>query len=478
VLRSLRSFLLSFALIAVPLGVLAVAGVSVALRQLAEARAAATERTLSTVIALVADSLDGLRREAVLLARDPSIVEGAVKGDWATLARGGSPRILALTREGLADLVVVRDARGAPLVQVPAVPPPVPALALANDPLVTIRTLNGRPYLLAAAPVFRNAPQEVAGRVPVGTVVVARRFESLGRLIERVPLRPSVLFMAGDRMLGATRADAPVQGWTAAVAAGEVTIGGAPYTLQPLNGAVSSPDGSLWALVPDRDFRHAQRQLWLGLGILLGVAAIILAVGVAVLTRWGSGRRARAAEKSEGWRQALERRNRELEALNAIAVTIGRSADLVTTAEETLDVVRSVARMDVGAVYRFDAGAGQLVLLAQRGLNEEQEARIRVRPLDGSHVGEAARSGHVQVAHLDVTPPLESELREMALAREHHTQLSLPIPVKDQTWGVMALISQEKREFSSEELAVLEAVATTWGSRWSGPGCGRCLRHS
>jgi len=459
VLRSLRSFLLSFALIAVPLGVLAVAGVSVALHQLAEARAAATERTLSTVIALVADSLDGLRREAVLLARDPSIVEGAVKGDWATLARGGSPRILALTREGLADLVVVRDARGAPLVQVPAVPPPVPALALANDPLVTIRTLNGRPYLLAAAPVFPNAPQEVAGRVPVGTVVVARRFESLGRLIERVPLRPSVLFMAGDRMLGATRADAPVQGWTAAVAAGEVTIGGAPYTLQPLNGAVSSPDGSLWALVPDRDFRHAQRQLWLGLGVLLGVAAIILAVGVAVLTRWGSGRRARAAEKSEGWRQALERRNRELEALNAIAVTIGRSADLVTTAEETLDVVRSVARMDVGAVYRFDAGAGQLVLLAQRGLNEEQEARIRVRPLDGSHVGEAARSGHAQVAHLDVTPPLESELREMALAREHHTQLSLPIPVKDQTWGVMALISQEKREFSSEELAVLEAVA-------------------
>jgi GAF domain-containing protein/ActR/RegA family two-component response regulator/anti-sigma regulatory factor (Ser/Thr protein kinase) len=460
VLRFLRSFLLSFALIAVPLGVLAGAGVSVALRQLAEARAAATERTLSTVTAVVADGLDGLRREAVLLARDPSIVEGAVKGDWATLARGGSPRILAVTREGFADLVVVRDARGAPLVQVPAVPPPpVPALALANEPLVTVRALNGRPYLLAAAPIFPNASQEAAERVPVGTVVVARRFESLGRMIERVPSRPSILFMAGDRMLGTTRADTPAQGWTAAVAAGQVTIGGEPYTLQPLGGAPSSPDGSLWALVSDSDFRHAQRQLWLGLGVLVGVAALILAVGIAVLIRWGGGRRARAAEKSEGWRQALERRNRELEALNAIAVTIGRSADLVTTAEETLDVVRSVARMDVGVVYRFDAGAGELVLLAQRGLTAEQEARTRVRPLDGTHVGEAARSGHTQVAHLDVTPPTEPVMREIAVAREHQTQLALPIPVKDQTWGVMALISQAKRDFSSEDLAVLEAVA-------------------
>jgi len=460
VLRFLRRFLLSFALIAVPLGILATAGVWVALRHLAEARAAATERTLTTITAVVADGLDGLRREAALLARDPSVVEGAARGDWAALARGGSPRILAVTREGLADLVVVRDARGAPLVQVPAVPPPpVPALALANEPLVAVRTLEGRPYLLAAVPVFSNAPAEVAGRVPVGTVVVARRFESLGRLIDRVPSRPAIVFIAGDRMLGATRADAPGRGWSAALAAGELTLGGEPFTLQHLGSAPSSPDGSLWALVPDRDFRHAQRQLWLGLGILLGVAAIILAVGVAVLIRWGGARRAGAAERSEGWRQALERRNRELEALNAIAVTIGRSADLVTTAEETLDVVRSVARMDVGAVYRFDAGAGQLLLLAQRGLNEQQEARIRVRPLDGSHVGEAARTGHLQVAHLDVRPPVESELREMALAREHHTQLSLPIPVKDQTWGVMALISQERREFSSEELAVLEAVA-------------------
>ncbi|HET7876797.1 MAG TPA: GAF domain-containing protein, partial [Methylomirabilota bacterium] len=458
-LKSLRAFLLSFGLIAVPLGVLACAGLWVTMRQLGEARQAATERSLSAVAALLADSLDGLRREAVLLARDPSVVEGAVRGDWATLARGGSPRILAATREGFADLVVVRDTRGSPLVQVPAVPPPaLPALTPPIEPFVTIRAVDGRLYLLAAAPIFGTALQD-GGQDPVGMVVVGRRFESLGRITERLPSRPALLLVAGDRLLGATRPDAHPQGWAAALAAGEVSIGGEPFTLRALGAVAPSPDGSLWALVPEGEFRRAQRQLWMGLAALLGVSVLILAAGIAVILRWGGEGRGRGAEKSEAWRRALERRNRELEVLNAIAVTIGRNADIVSTAEDTLDVVRGVARMDVGAVYRVDAEAGQLLLLAQRGLSEQEEAGIRTRPLQGTHLGEAVRSRHAHVAHLDLAPPAESALREMAAAHAHSTQLALPIPVKDQTWGVMALVTQERREFSSEELAALDAVA-------------------
>ncbi len=462
-LRSVRVFLLAFTLIALPLGVLAWAGIGASMRQLAHAREVAAEQTLGAVAALLADTQEGLRREAVLLARDPGIIEGAVKGDWATLARGASPRILAVTREGFADLVVVRDLRGSPLVQVPAMPPlALPAIPPVVEPTVALRVVNGRPYFLAAAPIFAGASPQDGARVPVGLVVVGRRFEALGRLTDRVPARPGVLFVAGDRLLGSTRPDAPLDGWTATLGRGGVTLGREPFILRPLGAAAAgSPDGSLWALVPDGEFRHAQRKLWLGLTALLGAAALILAAWVAMLTRRGGGRGRSLADgpRPEGWRQALERRNRELEALNAIAVTIGRSADLVSTAEETLDVVRGVARMDVGAVYRLDATAGRLVLLAQRGLSAEQEERIRVRPVDGSHIGEAARIGQVQVVHLDVAPPAESALREMAVAREHRTQLALPIPVKDQTWGVMALISQEKRDFTADELAVLDAVA-------------------
>ena len=108
--RSVRGFLLSFLILALPLGILAGAGVVVALRQLAHGREVAVARTLDAATAMVVDSQETLRREAILLAQDPALVDAAVKGDWAILVRWASPRIRALTRGGGVDVLVVRDA--------------------------------------------------------------------------------------------------------------------------------------------------------------------------------------------------------------------------------------------------------------------------------------------------------------------------------------------------------------------------------
>ena len=53
--------------------------------------------------------------------------------------------------------------------------------------------------------------------------------------------------------------------------------------------------------------------------------------------------------------------------LNAIAVTIGRSTDLGAIAAETLEMLRSLTRVDVGAFYRRGRDSDHLILLAQRG---------------------------------------------------------------------------------------------------------------
>src|SRR5207247_9184691 len=104
----------------------------------------------------------GRLREAMLLARDPAVVEGARKGDWATLARGAA-RLRALTLERLADLVVVLDAGGVALLQVPATPRvELPAPALPGNAAVTLAVLGGRAYLLGVA---------AAGREPGGGLV-------------------------------------------------------------------------------------------------------------------------------------------------------------------------------------------------------------------------------------------------------------------------------------------------------------------
>ena len=155
----------------------------------------------------------------------------------------------------------------------------------------------------------------------------------------------------------------------------------------------------------------------------------------------------------------LAQRNRELEALNAVALSMGRSADVVATAGEMLDVVRALAQMDVGGVQQLDSTGGTLTLIAQRGLTPEFAEHIRVRAVDGSHVGEAARTGRLIVTHLDPTSLTDPWYINLQAERAHRTQLALPVPVKGRTWGVMSLISQEQREFLPEEIKVLEAVA-------------------
>ena len=460
--RFTRGFLVPFLLLAIPLGILASLGFVAAHRQLVRTRDAAIARTVDAVTVLVADYQDSLRRETVLLARDPAVIEGVEKGDWATLARGASPRVLAVTQDGLADFITIRDRRGAPLVQVPAgAPPSLPGLATPAEPVPALRLAGGRPYFLVTAPVSARADRDPAA---AGTVVAGRRLEGLGPLLDRMPARPTVVFLAGDRALAASRDELPPAGWMPAAATGTVTVGQEPHAVRRLESPVmASPDGALWVVLPVGEFSRAEQRLLLEFLALLGGAVVVLAGVVLAFLPEPTRSRPAPGPRSDSPRVALERRNRELEALNAISATIGRGADLATTAEETLEVVRGLAGMDVGAVYRLDAVASELVMLAQSGFDPQYVERFRVRPLGDSHMGEAARTGRILVTHLDTAPPSTETIRQMAAERAHRTQLAIPIPVDLKTWGVMALVSTEQREFSAEEMRILSGVAQTVG---------------
>ena len=85
--RFLRSFLVPFLLLAIPLGILAGLGFVAAHRQLLRTRDAAVVRTVDAVNALVTDYQESLRRETILLAGDPAVVEGTV-GEDVTIIDG------------------------------------------------------------------------------------------------------------------------------------------------------------------------------------------------------------------------------------------------------------------------------------------------------------------------------------------------------------------------------------------------------
>jgi GAF domain-containing protein len=463
--RVIRGFVVPFLVLALPLGILAGLGFVAAQRQLARTHEAAIARTVDAVTALVADYQDSLQRETVLLARDPAVVEGAVKGDWAVLARGASPRVLAITRDGLADFITIRDSRGAPLVQVPASPPPsLPGTPAGTEPALALRLAGGQPYFLVTAPV--QGPAEREARDARGTVVAGRRVEGLGPVLERLPARPAVVFVSGDRALAASRTGLPTSGWARAATLGATDVGEEPFAVRRLGPpVVTSPDGGLWAMLPVGEFARAERRLLIEFLGLLGAGAVVLAaVVLAFLPPPGRPRPAAGpGPRPDSPRVALERRNRELEALNAVFSTMSRGGDLATTAAETLEVVRGLARMDVGAIYRLDHDGKRLVLEGQSGFDPRHLDRARTRPLDGSHVGVAARTGQILVTHLDASPPSEEGIRAMAAERAHRTQLAVPILVESRTWGVMALVSQEQREFTPDEMTTLSGVAQQVG---------------
>ena len=416
-----------------------VAGIFLA-RALAARHDTAATATLASVRTIVAAALEEVRREASLLAQDPAVVEGATRSDWATLVRGAWPRILALTQERRADLLLIVDASGAPLVQVPAARHVV-AAAVARPPEAVARlaVIDERPYVLGIAPM------------PAGLVIVGRRFESLAGAVARLPSRPALVVVAGDRALGSTLPGAPPHGWDTAMRAGQITINGELWFARQLGEA----GGGLWALVSAREQRRESSQLWFWWAVSLSAAGAT-AVGIAAVS--GSERGDEATER--GPRPTSDnRRSRELEALHAVVVATGSGDDLALTAERTLEVVCGVAGIPFGGVFRFDRATQTLVLTAHRGLLPDDVERLRVRSLDQSHVGEVIRSGRPVVTDLTASRVLAPDIVERVQAGGYRTQLGLPIPVNGETWGVMALITREARTFDADELTLLQAVA-------------------
>jgi GAF domain-containing protein len=461
---STRDLLFGVALGALALSALGAGGVAVALRHLSLAREQAAARAQESAATLVADTQAALHREARLLARDPALVDGVAKGDWATLARGVSPRLAAVTLERVADFVSVLDVAGSALLQVPALPPtpiPDPAAISASPPGLTV--LNGHPYVVAAVPVVGPAAGSAGEARPAGFVVIARRLENVAPLTAGASGRPGMLFLVNGRPLVSSLQRPPTADWIGATVAGKVSLdGGRDFLVRPAGQIAVSGPGRLWLLVADDG--EGRRRALVGWLTGLGLCGLAGAMATLVLYRKPGAPRRRALEpllEPEPSDPDLElaRRNRELEALNAVALSMGRSADVVATAGEMLDVVRALAQMDVGTAHQLDPGDGTLTLIAQRGLTPEFAAHLRVRPVEGSYMGEAARTGRLIVTHLDPSSLTDPWLTRLQAVRAHRTQLALPIPVKGRTWGVMSLISQEQRDFLPEEVKVLESVA-------------------
>ena len=155
-------------------------------------------------------------------------------------------------------------------------------------------------------------------------------------------------------------------------------------------------------------------------------------------------------------RQRLERRNRELAALNEIASTISRSADLSLAFDYALAQIAQLTAHEVVIVVRYDEQTQTLTTFAQRGLTEEEIARG-----GGLRFDEAFSSRVILGGVPSIVEDFSADERVHPLLRSYGyiSHVAVPIIDGEQKLGALILASRSRRVVSEEDLSFLSAVA-------------------
>jgi GAF domain-containing protein/anti-sigma regulatory factor (Ser/Thr protein kinase) len=180
---------------------------------------------------------------------------------------------------------------------------------------------------------------------------------------------------------------------------------------------------------------------------LLVRAADRIAIAIENARLYGAERVARA--QAERAASRLQR----MELITQVAFThLSIDEDVM---EQLLTRVRQVLGTDTAAVYRLDDLEQTLVAHAAQGLEEDVERGVRVpvgRGFAGLVAERRAPVRSTDVPGLRLVSPLMREKGIVSL-------LGVPLVVEDRLLGVLHVGSREKREFTGDDVALLELAA-------------------
>ena len=154
----------------------------------------------------------------------------------------------------------------------------------------------------------------------------------------------------------------------------------------------------------------------------------------------------------------IRRRNRELNALNAIATISTQSFDLDEILNLTLRQVVTLFSSETGSIYLADPGGK--VLRRRAGWGHRSEGRARFNELrlpDG--FGELITRSRTEVITPDYLPHVPDVVAEFVKADGQRSWVWVILWGKDGPAGVIGVGSREAREFSGSDESLLVAIA-------------------
>jgi len=153
-------------------------------------------------------------------------------------------------------------------------------------------------------------------------------------------------------------------------------------------------------------------------------------------------------------------RVRELSALRDVMTAVGASLDLRAIIERALERVLAVIYADVGAIHLVDEAGGPLHLAAVLGVPPGQVGGMSTEVARDGLAGWVVEHGEpLLVPNLADSPrPLLS-----LPATGSQTYLGVPIRAKGRTLGVISIVGEPGRRFSTGEVSLLATVADQVG---------------
>jgi diguanylate cyclase (GGDEF)-like protein len=155
-----------------------------------------------------------------------------------------------------------------------------------------------------------------------------------------------------------------------------------------------------------------------------------------------------------GMSQELMRRNRELQALNAVAVAVSRSLSPEAILDGALAGIMDSLELAAGSIHLVDAGSGRLELRAWRGLGhlaqdarrspsrEMRWARDALAAAEPVLLPDAAQADGLEIPGGGTPQPLGV----------------VPLRFQDRTLGVLTVVGQPGKPFSRDEAGLLGSI--------------------
>src|SRR5271155_967089 len=154
----------------------------------------------------------------------------------------------------------------------------------------------------------------------------------------------------------------------------------------------------------------------------------------------------------------MRRRNRELNALNAMAVIATQSFDLDEILNLTLRQVISLFGAETGSVYLAAEPEG--TFRRRAGWGPRSEARVRMSEVVfGEGLGDLVMRSRAEVVTQDFMPHLPPAVVEFVCADRLPYWIWVVLWSKDKPIGIMGIASKEDRHYSSNDENLLVAIS-------------------